>query len=165
MAWTAPRTWTTTELVTAAMMNTHVRDNLVFLGGKSGVTVDDTVAGFTNTAYADLDALTTDPFASPAIVSVLTQTSAIVIMSFSYVIQNTSGDCWFSYRISGATTVASSDNWGIRSSAAASQAARTFVHHRTGLTAGTNTFEMQGRVTANNANAGRPSLTVIPLTT
>lgn len=27
MAWTAPRTWTTGELVTAAIMNTHVRDN------------------------------------------------------------------------------------------------------------------------------------------
>lgn len=28
MAWTTPRTWTTNELVTAALMNTHVRDNL-----------------------------------------------------------------------------------------------------------------------------------------
>ena len=29
MAWTAARTWTTGELVTAAIMNTHVRDNLL----------------------------------------------------------------------------------------------------------------------------------------
>ena len=28
MAWTAPRTWVTGEVVTAAVMNTHVRDNL-----------------------------------------------------------------------------------------------------------------------------------------
>lgn len=28
MAWTAPRTWVTSELVTSTMMNTHVRDNL-----------------------------------------------------------------------------------------------------------------------------------------
>lgn len=28
MAWTTPRTWATGELVTAALMNTHVRDNL-----------------------------------------------------------------------------------------------------------------------------------------
>lgn len=28
MAWTTPRTWSTNELVTAALMNTHVRDNL-----------------------------------------------------------------------------------------------------------------------------------------
>ena len=31
MAWTTPRTWTTSEVVTAAMLNTHVRDNLTFL--------------------------------------------------------------------------------------------------------------------------------------
>jgi len=31
MAWTAPRTWTDTELVTASIINTHVRDNLNLL--------------------------------------------------------------------------------------------------------------------------------------
>jgi len=29
MAWTAPRTWTTGELVTASQLNTHLRDNLL----------------------------------------------------------------------------------------------------------------------------------------
>lgn len=28
MAWTTPRTWSTAEVVTAGLMNTHVRDNL-----------------------------------------------------------------------------------------------------------------------------------------
>lgn len=32
MAWTAPRTWVAGETVTAALMNTHVRDNLKALG-------------------------------------------------------------------------------------------------------------------------------------
>ena len=32
MAWTAPRTWVTGELVTASIMNTHVRDNLIAAG-------------------------------------------------------------------------------------------------------------------------------------
>lgn len=31
MAWTAPRTWVTGEIVTAAIMNTHVRDNLLHI--------------------------------------------------------------------------------------------------------------------------------------
>lgn len=35
MAWTAPRTWVASEFVTAALMNTHLRDNLLFL--KSGI--------------------------------------------------------------------------------------------------------------------------------
>ena len=29
MAWTAPRTWVTGEIVTSSNMNTHVRDNLL----------------------------------------------------------------------------------------------------------------------------------------
>ncbi len=32
MAWTAPRTWVTGETVTAALMNTHIKDNLLAIG-------------------------------------------------------------------------------------------------------------------------------------
>ena len=32
MAWTAPRTWTDGETVTAVLLNTHVRDNLKAIG-------------------------------------------------------------------------------------------------------------------------------------
>jgi len=31
MAWTNPRTWITNEFVTSAILNTHVRDNMLFL--------------------------------------------------------------------------------------------------------------------------------------
>lgn len=46
MAWTDPRTWTDGELVTAAIMNPHVRDNLNALGPHLIVrkTVDESVA-------------------------------------------------------------------------------------------------------------------------
>lgn len=37
MAWTTPRTWVPGELVTASMMNIHVRDNLNFLLTTFGV--------------------------------------------------------------------------------------------------------------------------------
>jgi len=37
MAWIAPRTWVTGEVVTAALMNTHVRDNTRYLKGLDGV--------------------------------------------------------------------------------------------------------------------------------
>jgi len=33
MTWTTPRTWVTAELITASIMNTHVRDNLLHLRG------------------------------------------------------------------------------------------------------------------------------------
>jgi hypothetical protein len=32
VAWTAPRTWVASEVVTAAIMNTHIRDNMLSLG-------------------------------------------------------------------------------------------------------------------------------------
>lgn len=34
MTWTAPRTWVTSEVVTAAMMNAHVRDNTLALSDR-----------------------------------------------------------------------------------------------------------------------------------
>lgn len=36
MAWTAPRTWVVGEVVTAALLNTHLRDNLRYLKGLDG---------------------------------------------------------------------------------------------------------------------------------
>jgi hypothetical protein len=39
MAWTAPATWSVSEVVTAAKMNLHVRDNLKYLKGQSGAVV------------------------------------------------------------------------------------------------------------------------------
>lgn len=39
MAWTAPRTWVVSEVVTAAEMNAHVRDNLNYLKGNAGAVV------------------------------------------------------------------------------------------------------------------------------
>lgn len=46
MAWTAPRTWTTAELVTASMLNTHVRDNLTSLYDAHGAMAQSTGYSF-----------------------------------------------------------------------------------------------------------------------
>lgn len=43
MAWTAPRTWVTGETVTAALLNTHVRDNLLETAPAKVTTAGDTV--------------------------------------------------------------------------------------------------------------------------
>lgn len=44
MAWTAPRTWTIGELVTKTILDTHVRDNFLYLKGNAGdVTIEDDV--------------------------------------------------------------------------------------------------------------------------
>jgi hypothetical protein len=44
MAWTAPRTWTDGELVTAAIMNPHIRDNETLLyGARVRKSADETI--------------------------------------------------------------------------------------------------------------------------
>ncbi len=40
MAWTTPRTWVTSEIVTAALLNTHIRDNESYLKGNADAGVD-----------------------------------------------------------------------------------------------------------------------------
>jgi hypothetical protein len=45
--WTAPRTWTAAETVTAALMNAHVRDNLNALNGFVRKTADESVTSST----------------------------------------------------------------------------------------------------------------------
>lgn len=59
MAWTTPRTWTTDEIVTAAFLNTHLRDNLTFLYSPPVIRVATTAAvSITNnsTTTVNLDA-------------------------------------------------------------------------------------------------------------
>ena len=46
MAWTAPRTYTTGEIVTAAILNTDVRDNLRYLKGLDGRTDFESAVAF-----------------------------------------------------------------------------------------------------------------------
>lgn len=43
MGWTSPRTWVAAETVTAAIMNTHIRDNLNALNGFVRKTADESV--------------------------------------------------------------------------------------------------------------------------
>jgi len=59
--WTAPRTWTTGELVTASMMNSHVRDNDSWLKTPTESGIVNFAADFTSTStsFVDVTSLTT----------------------------------------------------------------------------------------------------------
>ncbi len=51
MSWTTPRTWVATEVVTATLMNAHVRDNLAYLMTRpQAATALDIDSQFTTTA-------------------------------------------------------------------------------------------------------------------
>jgi len=68
MAWTAPRTWVTGEVVTAALLNTHIRDNQLELSTH----VHNGVAGEGADDLTGLDTLTfDDQSANPASVGIM----------------------------------------------------------------------------------------------
>lgn len=56
MAWTTPRTWAPGELMTAALMNAHLRDNLAYLMKPNTVAVTKHDANFTlnSTTFAPI---------------------------------------------------------------------------------------------------------------
>lgn len=181
MAWTAPRTWVTSEVVTASVMNTHVRDNFLetgpavhtsstpgFIIGTSAANLLDesiptkdfvsTSESTTSTSYTNLAT------AQPA-VAVTTNTRAIVMLGAR--MWNTSGgeNSYMSHGVTGDTTVSPSDNWAASSESGAANDAGVHFHvfmHQ-GLTGGSNTFTAKYKVTGGTGFFQLRHMLVIPL--
>lgn len=121
-----------------------------------------TGASFTNTTVADLDALTGTPLGSAVAVTVTTGTEAMVTVTGQ--LANSVGGAFtiLEYRISGATTLAGDADRGAVTTSTTTATHSTTIH-QTGLTAGSNTFELEARVTSGTGSLERARLTVIPL--
>ncbi len=102
-------------------------------------------------------------FATEIEVTVTTGTVALVLLK-AQLSNNTGGSGTFlSYSVSSATTVAASDNHSIfyESSNANDSAEFGGFDLRTGLTAGSNVFTLEGRVNGNTGTIQRPEIAVI----
>lgn len=79
MAWTTPRTWIAGEKATAAMLNTHLRDNLAFLYAAKAARVYNSAAQ--SLANNTLTAITwdTESLDTDAIHSTASNTSRLVV--------------------------------------------------------------------------------------
>jgi hypothetical protein len=153
------------ELVTAALFNTQFRDNLNFLGS-TAIANENASRTFTNTSYLDLDALTGGSGTISAVsVSLATGTSAVITVGALLANGTLGTSVVLSYRVSGATTLAADDDWGmvLKAAVANDSQQRSYQSHQTALTAGTNVFELQARTTAGTATIDRIFLTVTPL--
>jgi hypothetical protein len=98
--------------------------------------------------------------------AVTTGTSALVIYGANLLFQGADQETTISYRITGATSVSVSDVWAVRMYVDNGTLMRSVsrVHLHTGLTAGSNTFQMQGKSTdISNARIIRPYLFVLPI--
>jgi len=190
MAWTAPRTWVTSEVVTAAHLNAHVRDNLLETAPAKATTnggifvatganaIAERVRGFTagdgnyvGTGSSDDTYLSLDSgsWGSGATVSVAvtTGTSALVIYGANLLRQaGAEQETALSYRIAGDTTVSASDVWAVRMYVddVTNMRSASRVNLHTGLTAGANTFFLQAKSSdISNARLIRPYLFVLPI--
>jgi len=133
-----------------------------------GSAIDSSLAGLKFATQSAVDALVVNPagtaYAASAgtdpAVTVTTGTRALVIVSARF---NNPNFNFLSYDVSGATTIAASDDRAATNQTT-SQATITQVILQTGLTAGSNTFTMKYRcnVSASGSYEYR-KLTVIPL--
>ncbi|MER7488708.1 hypothetical protein ABTY20_22945 [Streptomyces sp. NPDC126497] len=177
MAWTAPMTAVAGSVFTAAQFNTFIRDNLAEVAPAKATTpggyftttatnqivertakigVDLSTGTTTSTSFTDLD---TGP--GP---SVTVETSNCALVLFSASLQNSSASsARVGFDISGATTMAASDNRGLATFGVASNGilAGNAVFH-TDLTAGTNTFTMKYRVAGGTGTFLSRRLHVMP---
>jgi hypothetical protein len=105
MAWTAPRTWVVSEIVTAALLNAQIRDNELDLDARttmvqSPVTTSQTT---TSTTYTDLAT------AGPAVT--LTVGTQMLVTVGCQLTNNTAADgALMSFAMTGAATVAAGDD-------------------------------------------------------
>lgn len=95
--YTTPRTWTAAELVTASIMNTHVRDNLDYLKARPVARfadLDGTVLSTTSTSFVDV---------TGASVSITTSGSSRLLIMTSGSVQSTGATsaCYFTLVVDG----------------------------------------------------------------
>jgi len=205
MTWTAPRTWVTGETVTAALLNTHVRDNLletsaatvttagdlayadaansmgsrVGIGSAGGLLVSTGTAPVwripasavrtdsgtsTNSSYETLSTPGGWNFAAEVEVTVTTGTQALVLFGASLGNSSSGSHVVLSYSISGATTTAANDNWSVSYEAAnANDNSQFGGFYFPTVTAGSNTFTLEARVSGGTGTINDPRIVVIPL--
>lgn len=179
MAWSVPLTAVSNATLTAAQWNASVRDNLLETAASKVTAAGQYVvgtaanalavrvptgAGVSNTETTTSTSYTTLATIGPVVSSVTTGTQAFVSIGARMSNDTANSESWASFAISGATTVAASDNFALLYRAAAINAP-----HRasaclivTGLTPGSNTFTMQYRVGGATGTFSNRQLAVIP---
>lgn len=148
--WTTPTTWVTDELVTAAQLNTQIRDNLEYL--KSPATVVKSFTGATtttSTSYVDIDA-------TLAIDLTTSGGDVLVGCTVRYIINSTAGKT-IDMRVNVDNTATNDYSLGVLFQG--DYKTMTGVFLVTGLTAGLHTFRLQWAAlaggTASLASSGK----------
>ncbi len=178
MAWTAPRTWVTAEIVTASLLNTELRDNLLetapakaaaageyfMANAANSLTIRTLNSDFENTSETTTSTSYTDLATVGPTVSATLSTRAIVSITARISNASSADECFMGVDLSGAHTAAPSDNFALQQEGGATNVAHqaSYVAVQTGLTAGAVSFRLKYRVTAGTGTFHRRRLMVMP---
>lgn len=179
MAWTTPLTAVANASLTASQWNASVRDNLLTTapalastaGSIFAVTGTNSIAQRTPDAQQVLGGETTTSTTYTGTLSggagtagpSITVNTARALVSF-HCRQSTSlstTNVWTSVAVSGASTIAASDNYATSMDIVSSQIFHGLTYLEKGLTAGSNTFQMQYRVSGGTGTFATRRLNVV----
>ena len=172
MAWTSPKTWAVNELVTAADMNTYISDNLSYLKTR----MDDDPSEYTlneSSDYTTTSLTFVDVDATNLAITVETQrANANVLVHFDALVDMGSAGQQVLFdidvdgnRLGGDDGVAGTTH--VNTSVATMRKQVSFTRYITGLSQGSHTFKLHGRITASAtakifAGAGTSGLDIHP---
>lgn len=179
MAWSAPMTAVAGATFTAAQFNQYVRDNLnetapakataasqLFVStGANAIATRQPSSNFISTNQSTSSTSYTNLATVGPTVTVTTGTIAMVWFAASASNATSDSMTACSVAVSGASTVAASDNWMVQTDGvtAGNFTRGSGMHVFTGLTPGTNTFQMKYRAGSFTASFQFREISVLPL--
>lgn len=181
MAWTTPLTAVANASLTAAQWNASVRDNLLTTapalattaGSIFATTATNSIAeripaaagvGGTETTISTSYTATLSGGAGSAGPAVTVTTGPKALITF-HSRQSTSvatTNVWTSVAISGASAIAASDTWAVSTDIVSSQIFHGLAYVEPALTAGSNTFTEQYRVSGGTGTFASRRINVVP---
>jgi hypothetical protein len=140
--WTAPRTWTTGELVTAAILNSHVRDNLEFLKSPPTTVFNaDQASDYTTTSTSFVNVNATD------LALTITTSGGDVLLGFSGSALISTGSMFLDVDMDGARLGGDDGLVVVTSGGASNRMNITFLRLVRNVIAGAHTFKLQWKGT------------------
>lgn len=144
---------TANSVVTSNITNAAVTADKLGLNPQQSYLATD--QGTTSTSYVDL--------ATVQSVTATIGANGVALVTWSAGIYNVAASKRMSVAVSGATTLAASDDWSIRNDVAAFQGTQLMTHLFTGLTPGSNTFTLKFKTASGTAQFFERNLLVVPL--
>jgi hypothetical protein len=144
--WTAPRTWATGELVTAAILNAHVRDNLEFLKSPPTTSfIADQSSDYTTTSTSFANVNATDLALN------ITTSGGDVLLVFSGSVLVSSNTVFFDVDMDGIRIGGDDGLIAATTGGASNRIAVTLVRLVRNVVAGSHTFKLQWKVGGGSA--------------